>query len=215
MSDRRRPLVVLGTTPFAEAVAESALDAGFHVDGFVENLSPERCAEPLLGRPVHWIDDAAPLAKTLDAICGLGTTRRSIFVEQAAALGFRFATVVHPTAHIVASSTLGIGVYIGPRVSISSASRIGNHAIVLQGCLVGHHVEVGDFASLMMGSRVAGSTRIGEATWIAAGATVIDHVTIGAHAVVGAGAVVVADVPDRVQVTGVPARIVKEVPDGR
>jgi len=210
-----RPLVVLGTTPFSEAVAETAEIAGREVAGFVENLSRERCAETLCDRPIHWIDDAAALAATHDAICGLGTTRRSVFVEQAAALGFRFATVVHPTAYVAPSTTLGEGVYIGPRAAISPSCRIGNHVIVLQGSLVGHHVDVGDYASLMMGANVAGSTRIGAATWIATGAVVIDHVNVGAKAVVAAGAVVVRDVPDQVQVAGVPARIVKEVPDGR
>ncbi len=211
----RRPLVVLGTTHFSETVAETAALAGFEVEGFVENLSRERAADPLRGLPVHWIEDAGVLAATHVAVCGLGTTRRRILVEQAEELGFRFATVVHPTAYVAPTTTLDEGVYVGPQVAISAYSRIGRHAIVLQGSLVGHHTRVGEFASLMMGANVAGSVQIGEATWIATGAIVIDHVTVGSNAVVAAGAVVVADVPDGVQVMGIPARISKEVPDGK
>jgi sugar O-acyltransferase (sialic acid O-acetyltransferase NeuD family) len=210
-----RPLLVLGTTRFSETVAESAGIAGIEVAGFVENLSRERCAETLSGLPIHWIDETGSLAGTHDAICGLGTTRRSIFVEQAAKIGFGFRTVVHPTAYVAPTTTLGVGVYVGPAAAISPHCSIGDHAIVLSGSLVGHHAEIGAFASLMMGANVAGSTRIGEATWIATGAVVVDHVSVGSHAVVAAGAVVVGDVPDRVQVMGVPARIVKEVPDGK
>jgi acetyltransferase EpsM len=210
-----RPLLILGTTRFSEAVAETASIAGVAVAGFVENLSRERCAETLNGLPIHWIDDSAVFAGTHDAICGLGTTRRSIFVEQAAALGFEFATVVHPTAYVSPTTTLGVGGYIGPAAAISPHCHIGDHAIVLSGSLVGHHTEIGAFASLMLGANVAGSTRIGEATWIATGAVVIDHVNVGSQAVVAAGAVVVEDVPDGVQVMGVPARIVREVPDGK
>lgn len=213
MSDGR-PLVVLGTTAFSEAVAETARAAGFDVAGFVENLSRERCTT-LGGLPVHWVDDAAALARTHDAICGLGTTRRSIFVEQASALGFRFATVIHPTSWIADSSTVGEGSYIGPRVGISSSTRLGRHVIVLMGSLIGHHTEIGDYASVMMGALIAGSCTVGEGTYVAMGATVVDHVTIGADAVVGAGAVVTTDVPDRVLVVGVPARIAKEGIDGR
>ena len=40
-------------------------------------------------------------------------------------------------------------------------------------------------------------------------AVVLDHLTVGASSVVAAGAVVVRDVPDHVQVVGVPARVVK------
>jgi len=39
---------------------------------------------------------------------------------------------------------------------------------------------------------------------------VLDHLSVGARSIVGAGAVVTRDVPDNVQVVGVPARIVKE-----
>ena len=145
----RRPLLVLGTTDFSAHVAASAADAGFGVAGFVENLSRERSRETLAGLPIHWIDDLAELSRTHIAVCGLGTTRRSLFVEQAARHGLHFATVVHPTAYV------------------------------------------------------------------ATGAVVIDHVSVGSGSVVGAGAVVVADVPDRVQVLGVPARIVKEGIDPR
>ena len=205
-----RPLLILGTTDFSAQVAASAADAGFGVAGFVENLSRERCRETLAGLPIHWIDDLAELSRTHIAVCGLGTTRRSLFVEQAARHGLHFATVVHPTAYVAPTSTLGEGAYIGPHAAIAGYTRIGRHALVLMGGLIGHHTEIGDFASILMGASVAGSCRIGEAAYVATGAVVIDHVSVGSGSVVGAGAVVVADVPDGVQVLGVPARIVKE-----
>jgi sugar O-acyltransferase (sialic acid O-acetyltransferase NeuD family) len=210
-----RPLVVLGTTAFSEAVAESALLAGKRVECFVENISRERCRERLAGLPIRWIDDTHELTETHSAICGLGTTKRSIFVEQAANLGFRFETVIHPTAWIASTASIAEGSYIGPRVGISSSIRIGRHVIVLMGSLIGHHTVIGDYASVMMGARIAGSCIVGARTYIATGATVVDHITIGEYAVVGAGAVVVNDVPDRAQVVGVPARIVKKGIDGR
>ncbi len=49
---------------------------------------------------------------------------------------------------------------------------------------------------------------VGENVWIGAGAFIGPGVTVGDDSVVGAGAVVVRDVPPRVVVAGVPARIV-------
>lgn len=47
------------------------------------------------------------------------------------------------------------------------------------------------------------------------GALIRNTISVGAHSVVGAGAVVTRDVPDNVQVVGVPAVIVKEGIDGK
>jgi acetyltransferase-like isoleucine patch superfamily enzyme len=47
------------------------------------------------------------------------------------------------------------------------------------------------------------------------GAIIMDHLNIGAHSVIAAGAVVTSDVPDHVQVMGIPARIVKENIEGK
>jgi acetyltransferase EpsM len=210
------PLLVLGTTPFSLEIADVAAATGrFEVAGFVENLDRGRCAQQLAGLPVHWIDDAAGLAPTHLAVCGIGTTRRSIFVEQASRLGFRFATVVHPTAYVSPTSTLGEGTIVSAAVAVAAYTTIGRHVLLNRGCLVGHHTLVGDYCSLQSGANVAGSCRIGEATFIAMGAVVVDHLSVGSHSIVGAGAVVVEDVPDNVQVVGVPARIVKEGVEGR
>ena len=44
LSERRRPLLVLGTTAFAAEIADVATSAGHDVVGFVENLDRSRCA---------------------------------------------------------------------------------------------------------------------------------------------------------------------------
>jgi sugar O-acyltransferase (sialic acid O-acetyltransferase NeuD family) len=183
--------------------------------GFVENLDRERARESLDGRPIHWIDDIGNLVGTHEAVCGIGTTRRSIFTTQAEERGLGFATVAHPSASVSATATVGAGTIIGAGAVVGAHTSLGRHVMVNRGCLVGHHTVVEDFVSLQAGANVAGSCRVGEATFVAMGAVVVDHVTVGSHSIVGAGAVVVRDVPDRVQVVGVPARVVREDIEGR
>jgi acetyltransferase EpsM len=208
------PLLVLGTTEFATEVAVLAEEAGYQVAGFVENLEPRSGGE-LEGRPVHWVDDLGALAATHHAVCGLGTTRRSVFVEQAASHGIPFATIVHPTAHVSSSSTVGEGSIVGAAVIVGAYTSIGRHVLLNRGSMVGHHTVVDDFASILPGANVAGSCRIGRAAYVAMSATVVDHTSVGDESVVGAGAVVLSDVPANVQVFGVPARVVKEGIRGR
>jgi len=209
-------ILILGSTEFSTEIAEVVADTGqFEVAGFVENDVPARAGRSLEGLPVLWIDEAAELAATHLAICGLGTTRRSRFAEQASALGFRFATVVHPTAHVAMSSTLGEGTLVGAMAVVASHARIGRHVLVNRAGLVGHHAVIGDYVSIQSGANVAGVTTIGNATYVGMGALVLNTVNVGSNAVIGAGAVATRDVPDNVQVVGVPATIVKEGIGGR
>ncbi len=214
MTDRPR-LVVLGTTLFATEIADVATESGFEVTGFVENLDREKCASDLDGRPVHWIEDCDSLVATHRAVCGLGTTRRSVFTDQAARVGFRFATVVHPTAHVSRTSTIAEGSIVGVGVVVAAHAEIGRHVLLNRGSMVGHHTRIGDHVSVLPGANIAGSCVIGRASCIGMGSVVIDHLSIGEESVVGAGAVVVEDVPPNVQVVGIPAKIVKRGVRGR
>ncbi len=214
---RRRPqkLAILGTSLFAPEVADIVEDCGtFEVSVFVENWDRSKAGETLLGRPIVWLEEAAPLAATHQALCSLGTTRRRAFVEAAAALGFRFATVLHPTARVSRRSQVGAGSFLSAGVVVAAQARIGSHVIVNRGVLVGHDTVVGDYVTLSPGANVAGAVSIGAGSYVGMGAIVLDRVRIGEGAVIGAGAVVTKDVPDRVEVMGIPARVVRELAEG-
>jgi acetyltransferase EpsM len=211
MTESISPWLILGTRTFSEEVADlAAAVPGVRVAGFVENMERSRCDQPLEGLPVYWIDEIAPLAGSHRAICALSTTFRSRFVYQAAEMGMRFATLVHPSAVVSPQTEIGEGCVIGPGSVIGSHSRLGSHVIVNRGALIGHHTAIESFCSIQPGANIAGACSIGEATYIGMGAIIIDHLSVGSHSVVGSGAVVVRDVPAHVQVLGMPARIVKE-----
>src|SRR4026208_2003702 len=95
----KHKLIILGTRTFAEEVADLVSDSDeYALEAFGENWERERCGRPLVGRPVIWVDELAPLAAPHYAVCAIGTPQRSRFVDQAARLGFRFAILRHPAA---------------------------------------------------------------------------------------------------------------------
>jgi sugar O-acyltransferase (sialic acid O-acetyltransferase NeuD family) len=204
------PLAVLGTHTFAEEVADLVEQTGEQeVVAFVENWDRDRAGRELAGRPVIWVDELAAHAGEWEAVCAIGSPERRAYVEHVAGLGVQFATVIHPTAVVAPSTSIGAGCIVSPGVVVGAHTRIGRHVILNRGVLVGHHTQVGECVTLSPAANVAGCVEIGDGAYIGMGATVIDRRTVGAGALVAAGAVVVRDVPDAVRVQGVPARAVE------
>jgi acetyltransferase EpsM len=204
------PLAILGTHVFAEEVADLVAQAGEHeVVAFVENWDRERTGRMLAGRPVIWVGELAARAGEWRVVCAIGSPERRAYVDQVAALGVEFATVVHPSAVVAPSARLGAGCIVSPGVVVGAHTRIGEHVILNRGVLVGHHTQVGRCVTLSPAANIAGCVEIGDGAYIGMGATVVDRRTVGAGALVAAGAVVIRDVPDETRVQGVPARSVE------
>lgn len=212
----RRKLIILGTRVFAEEVADLVSECDeYELVAFAENWDRERCKQFLLGCPILWVTDLAPLAATHEAVCALATTRRSTFLGQAEQMGFQFATIRHPSARVSRTATVGAGSILSVGVVIAAYTTLGRHVIVNRGSLIGHHTTIGDCVTIQPGANIAGCVHISSGTYIGIGATILDHVTVGSNAVVGAGAVVAKDVPDNVQVMSSPARVFRTDVDGR
>jgi len=209
-------LIILGTGAFAEEVADLVADAEeYRVVGFGENLSREKVPGPLLGLPVHWVDELGARAADCEAVCAIGTTRRRLFTARVEELGLPFARVVHPSARLSRTARIGPGTILSVGVVVAAQTRLGRHVIVNRGSLIGHHTRIGDHTTVSPGANIGGRVAIGEGTYVGMGAIVLNDLRIGSGAIVGAGAVVTRDVPDRVQVMGVPARVTREGVDGR
>lgn len=210
------PVLILGTTLFSEEIADLVGENGnFTLSGFVENLQPEKCADRLLGQRIYWVDDLAMAEPGTHLLCGIGTTQRRLYVDQVRAFGLPFATLRHPTAHVSLNSRIGTGSVLGVNSIVAAHSEIGEHVIVNRGASIGHHTQVGDYVTIGPGANIAGRCSIGNGTYVGMGAIIVDGLRIGSNSIIGAGAVVTRDVPDNVQVVGIPARVVKEGVNGR
>jgi len=106
------------------------------------------------------------------------------------------------------------------QVDINPNCRIGKGFMLdhATGFIAGETAVIGDNCSILQGVTLGGTgkadedrhPKIGNGVLIGAGAKVLGNIKIGDCARVGAGSVVIKDVPPRVTVVGVPARIVGE-----
>lgn len=114
----------------------------------------------------------------------------------------------------------GLNITVGKNVFINAGCQFQDHGgIVLEdGVLIGHNTVIAtlnhDQDFRRRSSLIPKPVRICRDVWIGAGCVICPGVTIGEHSIVAAGAVVTKDVPPDVVVAGVPARVIKRLPEG-
>ncbi len=116
-------------------------------------------------------------------------------------------------------SNMGLGLEIGADSGIGAFSFIGCGggvrigANVIMGQYVSFHPETHRFADLAKPIRLQGVTRsgiqIGDDCWVGAKVTFLDGARVGVGVVIAAGSVVRGEVPDRVVIAGVPAKVIR------
>ena len=128
----------------------------------------------------------------------------------------RYATIVHPSAAVSPSSSVGPGSVLLAHVALTAAVTIGAHVAVMPHVTLTHDVVVDDFATIASGVSLGGGVRVQRAAYLGAGALVRENQTVGALSLVGMGAVVTRDVPPREIWAGVPARRLRsaDIPQG-
>lgn len=123
---------------------------------------------------------------------------------------FIFPNIIHPTAIISKSAIIGQGNIIGQNVVIASEVHIGNFNHLNYSVNIGHNCKLSNYITCNGGAGIYGSSVIEDNVFIGPGAVVFDQVRVGKSAKVGANAVVRKDVPEKVTVVGVPARVIKK-----
>ena len=125
---------------------------------------------------------------------------------------------------------IGAFVEIQKNASVGKRCKISSHTFICEGVTIEDNVFVGHgvmfINDLYPRATAAGGGLQTEADWkvertlvkkgasIGSGATILANTTIGENAIVGAGAVVTNDVPANTIVTGVPARISRQIEVG-
>ncbi|MEA3327379.1 MAG: NeuD/PglB/VioB family sugar acetyltransferase [Chloroflexota bacterium] len=111
--------------------------------------------------------------------------------------GFFCPTVIHPTAFLENSTSLGDAIQVFPFAYVGTEVAINYGCIINTGVIISHNCELAPFVNLSPGATLAGGVNVGEKTLIGMRATINLNVHIGKAARIGNGATVKADVPDR------------------
>jgi sugar O-acyltransferase (sialic acid O-acetyltransferase NeuD family) len=203
-------LLIIGGGGHGKVVADLARALGHPVAGFID-ADEGRIGQTVLGAPVlgtmNRLEHIARAQNVTTAAVAIGDNRvRLEHAVEVRRAGLTLATLVHPSATVAESATLGEGTVVcaGGRVCVEA--RIGRACIVNTNAVVDHECVLGEAVHICPAAALAGRVEVGDGTFVGIGASVIQCLRLGAWATVGAGAVVVRDVEANTTVVGCPAR---------
>ena len=131
---------------------------------------------------------------------GLGTVanhplRKEMYCKYKS-MGFEFPNLIHPTAMVEPSVSMGEGNQIMMGAIVGPCVKIGSNCIVNSGAIVSHDSVISDHVHIAPGAVLGGSVKVGENTLIGMGTTIYFGVKIGSNVVIHNGCNIYSDVPD-------------------
>lgn len=220
MATTPQRIVCFGSGGHASVVVDAALASGLALLGYVVPASEAgRIGEsgphdlPVLAAEGPQLAARLTEIGVSHFIVAIGSVAASrVHARQAAfaaglALRLEPAAVVHPSAVVAASASVGPGSFVAAGAILNPFVAIGRNVIVNTRASIDHHCLIGDHAHVAPGSVLGGGVIVGEAGHVGIGSVIGLGCVIGDRATVGAGAVVIHDVSPDVSVYGVPARI--------
>lgn len=221
----RRDLVIVGAGGFARETAQAV--AAVNARGAEDGRGP-------LWRLLGFLDDDPLLAGRVfdgatvlggsDLLGTLGDARvvvcvgnpgnyfaRAAIVRRLGLPEERYGVIVHPSAQVSDSSSVGPGSVILAQCVLTASVSVGAHAAVMPHTVLTHDVVVREYATLASGVRLGGGAVVGTGAYLGAGALIRERVNVGAWSTVGMGSVVLHDVPAGQVWAGNPARRLRDV----
>lgn len=106
-------------------------------------------------------------------------------------------SIIHPTAYVAPSATIGKGTFIAPQAVVSVNAKIDDHSIIHIHSSIGHDCQIGQYCAVLPGARISGNVTLEDSVMIGSGAFVYQGVHIGRRAQVDALTYVRNDVADK------------------
>jgi serine O-acetyltransferase len=212
---------ILNHDSFETALAHR-LAARLDHDDVSADLIRQAFAETLADYPKVGIDARVDLAATLerDPACHRAVEPLLFFKGYQAIQTHRFAHAMHLAGrrdfalYLQSRASMVFQVDINPAVPMGQGIMLDHGT----GLVIGETAVVGDNVSLLQGITLGGTgkadqdrhPKIGNGVLIGAGAKVLGNIKVGDCSRIGAGSVVLKEVPPRVTVAGVPAKVIGE-----
>lgn len=213
-SNLGRELLLFGSGGFGRETAQLVHDlnaetAEWQLRGFIDD-NPVRHGVVITGTQV--IGGRERIKDFPDALIVVCTGRPDDYLSRMRIVAElrmptrRYATLVHPSAVVSSSSSVGPGTVVLAHTTLTADVRVGSHVAIMPQATLTHDDVVEDFATIASGVQLGGGVHVGRGAYLGAGALIGENRKVGEFSLVGMGSIVTHDVPAGEVWFGVPAR---------
>ena len=204
-----KPVIIIGNGGHASVLVEILIAQERRIIGYTD-LKEEQFVDNMKYLGTDDVITKGYSSEKVELVLGLGTvnasvTRKNLF-DYFKSRGFKFVSVIHPTATFSPSTKIGQGVQIMAGVILQANVRIGDNSIINTGSIIDHDCLIGKHAHIASGSTLSGGVQIGDGCHVGVGSSIIQSISIGNETTIGAGSVVVKDIGSGKTAYGVPAK---------
>jgi len=213
-------VMILGTTGNSQDILDTINDINsFSGETVYECIGFLDDNEKLWGHELSGVQVHGPLADAKKhTLCffinGIGNPynfyRKEKILSQTGVPLERFTTIIHPTASISKTATIGTGVVVFQHVTITTNVAIGNHVIILPNTVISHDAIIGHYTTIAGGAYVSGCVTIGDSCYLGARSALNGNISIGDDCLIGMGAIVLNSLEPNLTVVGNPARFLRK-----
>lgn len=166
--------------------------------------------------PISSAHELMEVIKELKWVVAIGNNEcRKSIIARLGVPHANYVTLIHETAVVSPSASLGHGTVIMANTIINADAHIGHHAIINTGAIVEHDCQIEDYVHIAPRATLTGAVVMKEGSMVGAGSTIIPGKQIGEWAMVGAGATVIHDIPSYRTAVGTPAILINKKIDER
>ena len=204
-------LVIIGAGGCGREILQWAKDINklekrWNIKGFIDDnldaLSGKKCDVTVLAKI-----DEYQISEDDEFTCGIGNSKiRKMVIEKLEAKGAKFVNLIHPSANISESSTLGKAVVIYPYALISDNAQIGDGCIINMYSSIAHDSVLGEYCTISAHCDVTGMCTLGDRVFMGTTSHMVPSSRIGNDVYICAGSTVMTRLRDGAKVLGNPAK---------
>lgn len=202
---------ILGIGNYSEVVMELCKETGHEIDSLF-HFDSSRNGEKIDGYQIKgdyqdFITNYEEGTK-INVVVGIGdNSTRCKWLNLLREKGFNTINLIHPTAYISPSATIGSGVYIHASSFVWTKSYIGNNVIISPKAMVAHHVSVGEGCLISANSVVGSYVTLEKRITVGINAGIISKmINIGSDSIIGANSMVLKSFPKDSVIIGTPGK---------